>query len=212
MTSAIFKARLVLAGGCFCLCLAAGAAAADPAETPQPLAKAIVPVDQKTFSEGAAAFDAGNYTQAFAIFSKLAEDNDVAALRNVALMQRKGLGTAKDPKSALANFETAARAGLPTAAADLGEMLLEGEAGPPDPEQALPWLEMAAAANHPIAEFHLGEMYERGEAVRKDILKAELLYTAAAARGVREAAARLDALKAEPDTNPQSEPAKPAVQ
>ena len=46
-------------------------------------------------------------------------------------------------------YQRAAEAGLPTAQADLADMLLKGEAGPPDPKRALPLLEAAAAANHP---------------------------------------------------------------
>ena len=144
---------------------------------------------------GTAAFDAKDYKRAFDIFSKLADDDDIAARRNVALMERRGLGTAKDPEAAVENYKIAAEAGLPTAAADLGEMLLDGEAGPPDPKAALPWLLVAASANHPVAQFHLGEMYENGEAVPKDRFYAILLYSAAAARGYQPAIDRLGILK-----------------
>ncbi len=106
----------------------------------------------------------------------------------------KGLGTAKDPKAAIEMYRKAAEGGLATAAADLGEMLLEGEGGKPDPEDALPWLEAAAAANHPIAQYLLAEMYARGYGVDRDVKKAETLYAAAAPR-VPEAQAKLDALK-----------------
>ena len=61
------------------------------------------------------------------------DDDDIAAMRNVAMMLRQGLGTDKDPKGAEDLYQRAAEAGLPTAQADLADMLLKGEAGPPDP-------------------------------------------------------------------------------
>lgn len=174
----------------------------------EPPSKAYVPGDQKTFDEGAAAFDAGDYQKAFAIFSKLADNDDLAARRNKALMERKGLGTAKDPKAAIEDYGIAADAGLPTAEADLGEMLLDGEAGTPDPKAALPLLERASASGHPMAQFRLGEMYEKGEAVPQDYATAKVLYTAAAERGVKEAADRLAHLKELPPANSGTPPVK----
>ncbi len=160
----------------------------------EPPSKLYRPGNSDLFQQGVKAFDAKDYTTAFKIFSQLAGKDDLAAMRNVALMERQGLGTAKDPKAAIAMYRKAAEGGLATAAADLGEMLLEGEGGKPDPEDALPWLEAAAAADHPIAQYLLAEMYARGYGVDRDVKKAETLYAAAAPR-VPEAQAKLDALK-----------------
>jgi TPR repeat protein len=148
---------------------------------------------KKTFDSGVAAYDAGNYAQAFRIFKSI-DDEDLAAMRNVALMLRKGQGVAKDPKAAEEEYLRAAEGGLPTAAADLGEMLMNGEAGPPDPAGAIPWLTVAAAAHHPVAAFELGELYESGRGVTKDIEIARQLYSEAAARDVPGAKERLAAL------------------
>jgi TPR repeat protein len=153
---------------------------------------------QSRFDEGTAAYDEGHYKRAYKIFRELADENDIAALRNVALMERKGLGTDKDPQAALNDYLEAANDGLPTAQADLAEMYLNGEAGPPDPKAALPWLERAVAANHPMAQFHLAQLYEQGEVVPKDMHMAEFLYAAAAAHGVQAATERLSALKGFP--------------
>ena len=149
------------------------------------------------FDQGVAAYDAGDYPTAYKIFSSI-EDEDIAAMRNVALMLRKGQGVAKDPKAAEEMYQRAADAGLPTAQADLADMLLKGEAGPRDPERALPLLQAAAAADHPIAEFELAEMYEKGELVPKNLTVARNLYAAAAAHGMDEAKSRLAALGPEP--------------
>lgn len=153
------------------------------------------PGDQQMFDRGAAYYDRGDYAHAYQIFYWMAEHDDVAAMRNVALMKRKGQGTAVDPQGAVEYLKEAADAGLTTAQADLGEMLLNGEAGPPDPQSALPWLQAAAAQHHPVAEFHLAEIYERGKVVPRDVARAEELYADAAARGVPQAASRLELLK-----------------
>lgn len=177
-----------LLAACFCVALAG--CAADPP-------------DPKTFDEGVKAYDAGDYKTAFQIFRSIA-DTDLAAMRNVALMLRKGEGVEKDPAEARMWMTQAARAGLATAQADLGEMLLNGEGGPPDPTAALPWLQLAAAANHPIAQFELGEMYEAGQVVPQDIKQAKQYYAAAATAGVIAARDRLAAL------NGMAEPPSPA--
>jgi uncharacterized protein len=146
----------------------------------------------KIFDSGVAAYDAGNYEQAFKIWWDLRYE-DLAAMRNLAIMLRKGQGVAKDAKKAEELYQRAAEAGLPTAQADLADMFLKGEAGPPDLASALPLLEEAAAANHPVAQFELGELYETGAPplVPQNLDMARRLYAAAANHGMKEAADRL---------------------
>ena len=141
---------------------------------------------QAAFNAGVQAYDAGDYKTAYAKWQSI-EDVDLAAMRNLALMLRKGQGVKKDPAAALDLMEEAADAGLVTAQADLGEMLLKGEAGPPNAKAALPWLQSAAQAGHPGAAFNLGKLYEQGNAVPKDIEAARKLYRQAADAGMKEA-------------------------
>jgi len=145
------------------------------------------------FDAGVAAYDAGDYAKAYKIWSAI-DDDDIAAMRNVAMMRRQGLGTAKDPKGAEDMYLRAAEAGLPTAQADLADMLIRGEAGPPDFKRALPLLEAAAAANHPLAQYELAQFYEVGQQVPRNMAVARDLYAAAASHGMKEAKARLDQL------------------
>jgi TPR repeat protein len=163
--------------------------------------------DQPRFNRAAADYDTGNYQQAYNEFLELADDNDIAAMRNVALMKRKGLGTDKDPEGAREYLEQAADGGLPTAQYDLAEMMLNGEGGPVDPKAALPWLESAVIAHHPLAEFRLGELYEEGQVVPQDLTKARILYADAASRGIPAASARLSALQAAKARADQAAPA-----
>jgi TPR repeat protein len=146
------------------------------------------------FDTGVAAYDAGQFDQAYKLWKSIG-DEDVAAMRNLGIMLRKGLGVKKDPAGAEKMFERAADAGLATAEADLADMLLKGEAAPPNPKRALPLLKSAAAANHPIAQFELAQMYETGGLVPQNIDLARRLYAAAASHGMTEAANRLAALR-----------------
>src|SRR5665213_1403646 len=160
-----------------CICLA-GAGAAE-ARTAAEIAS--------VFDSGVAAYDAGDYEKAFKIWWDLRFE-DLAAMRNLGMMLRKGLGTPKDPAQAEEIYLRAAEAGLPTAQADLADMYLKGEVGPPSLERALPLLEAAAAANHPVAQFQLGELYETGAppVVPQDLEVARQLYASAAKHGMAE--------------------------
>ncbi len=168
----------------------------------------------KIFDSGVAAYDAGDYPKAFKIWWDLRYE-DVAAMRNLAMMLRKGQGVAKDPKKAEEIYQRAAEAGLPTAQADLADMLLKGEAGPPDLASALPLLAAAAAANHPVAQFELGELYETGAPplLPKDLEVARRLYSDAAGHGMKEAADRLRVVGPPTLTQQQDQPqpAQPAA-
>ena len=153
------------------------------------------------FDAGVAAYDAGDYAKAYKIWSAI-DDDDIAAMRNVAMMRRQGLGTEKDPKGAEDMYLRAAEAGLPTAQADLADMLIRGEAGPPDFKRALPLLQAAAGANHPLAQYELAQFYEVGQLVPQDMAMARKLYAAAASHGMKEAQARLDELGPAPANQP----------
>jgi uncharacterized protein len=165
---------------CFCLAMAQQAQARTGAEI------------AKIFNSGLAAYDAGDYQQAFKIWWDL-QYEDLAAMRNLAMMLRVGQGVAKNPQKAEEIYQRAAEAGLPTAQADLADMLLKGEAGPPNLPSALPLLEAAAAANHPIAQFELAQLYETGAPplLQQNLEVARQLYAAAASHGMKEAADRL---------------------
>jgi TPR repeat protein len=148
---------------------------------------------QAGFDAGLKAYDAGDYKTAYKTWGKIGE-YDLAALRNVALMLRKGQGVDKDPETALKKMLQAADLGLVTAQADAGEMIANGEAGPPDKAAAVPLLGRAAAAGHPIAAFELAMIYEEGQAVPQDLKQACRLYRIGAGAGIAEAEKRLAAL------------------
>jgi len=154
---------------------------------------------QATFNAGLAQYDAGDYQAAYRTWHGI-EDVDLAALRNVAVMLRKGQGVDKDLKAARIKMERAAEAGLATAQADLGDMLLTDE--PRDVAAALPWLARAAAAGHPLAAYQLAGLYERGDGVPKNLEIARKLYQEAAAAGLDDAVKALQNLPPAPAPSP----------
>src|SRR6478609_6101531 len=66
------------------------------------------------FDAGVAAYDAGDYPKAYKIWWDLRYE-DIAAMRNLGMMLRKGQGVEKNPGEAKDMLLRAARAGLPTA-------------------------------------------------------------------------------------------------
>jgi len=145
------------------------------------------------FDRGLKAYDAKQYPAAFQIWWQI-KNEDLAAMRNVALMLRKGLGVPKDPRKAEGILRTAAATGMANAQVDLAEMYLNGETGPPRPKRALPLLKRAADAGHPLGQYLLGQMYEDGNGVPKDINRAAELYIASARGGLEDAKERLASL------------------
>jgi TPR repeat protein len=208
----IFPLLTAILTVCACLAAAAPAQARSAAEI------------AAVFDSGVTAYDAGDYQKAFKTWWDLRYE-DLAAMRNLGMMLRKGQGTARDPALAEEIYLRAAEAGLPTAQADLADMYLKGELGPPSLERALPLLQAAAAANHPVAQFQLGEFYETGAPplIPQNLEVARQLYAAAAKHGMKEAAARsaflgppaVQKLPAAPPKQaaapPQAAPAQPAV-
>jgi len=154
---------------------------------------------QAVFDAGLKDYDAGNYAAAYRSWHSI-EDFDLGALRNVAVMLRKGQGVEKDLKAAAEKMERAADAGLVSAQADLGDMLLNGE--PRNVAAAFPWLARAATAGHPLAAFQLAQLYETGDGVPKSPEMARKLYGQAAAAGLEDAAKALKSLPTEQPLGP----------
>lgn len=175
--------------------LLGGAAAAHAAPVqilPGPAAE--LPPPSVRFQEGVAAYDKGDFTTAFKIWLPLAQQSDLAAMRNVALMLRKGEGTARDPKRALWFYEEAGSKGFALAQVNAAFMHLEGDGVPKNLEAAAFWFHSAALAGSPIAQYNLAVMYEGGTGVKKDVARALGWYALAARAGSKPAIDRLAVL------------------
>jgi len=139
--------------------------------------------DGDRFDEGVAAYDAGDYATAFEIWLPLAQRDDLAAMRNVALLLRQGKGIERDPERALYFYERSGRAGLVASQVNSAFMYLDGDGIPQDYKKASFWFHAAALAGVPVARYNLGVMYERGLGVEEDPARALAWYTLAARAG-----------------------------
>lgn len=153
-----------------------------------------VPPPSERFKEGVAAYDKGDFTRAFDIWLPLAQQADLAAMRNVALLLRTGKGVKRDPARALWFYEEAGSKGFALAQVNAAFMHLEGDGVPKNLEAAAFWFHEAARAGSPIAQYNLAVMYERGSGVEKDMAKALGWYALAARSGSKLAIARLETL------------------
>ena len=158
------------------------------------------------FDQGVAAYDAGDFAQAYAIWSKLAEQDDLAAMRNTANLLRQGKGVDKDAHAAFKLYEEAAEKGLVTAMANVAEMYVAGEGTERDPKKAAAWYARAAIAGLSLAQVRLADMYEQGVGVEKDRKKAVTLLERAARNGYAPAQQRLKdmGVRLQPEGTPEA--------
>lgn len=146
------------------------------------------------FVEALAAFDRGQYGQAYDIWLPLARGGDPAAQRNIGHLYRFGLGLPQDFETAVAWYRRAADAGLARAQANLAMMYLRGQGVEQDPVTAAYWMSGAAVQGHAIAQYNLALLHLRGEGVpRNEIIATGWLYRAAQAghEGALEALGRI---------------------
>lgn len=170
---------------------------AEPGVGVQELIEKSGPTEEQQaaqFKKALAAYDRGDYARAFEFWLPLAQADDLAAMRNVALLLKEGKGVEKDPERALFFFERAGRAGLVSAQVNAAFMHLNGEGTSPDYKTASFWFHAAAVAGVPAARYNLGVMYERGLGVERDPARALAWYALAARVGHEKALERLTQL------------------
>lgn len=154
----------------------------------------IVAEKASRFDEGTAAYDAGDFTAAYKIWSELASENDLAAMRNTAQLLRQGKGVEKDPRRAFNLYLEAAEKGFVTAMANVAEMYMSGEGVEKNPQAAAAWYARAATAGLSIAQMKLADMYEQGVGVDKDPARSRALLERAARNGYAPAQEKLKAM------------------
>ena len=154
------------------------------------------------FSQASAAYDAGDFTTAYQIWSELADEDDLAAMRNAAQLLRQGKGVAKDSEKAFDLYNEAAEKGLVTAMANVAEMYYAGEGTEKDVKAAIAWYSRAAGAGLSLAQLKLAEFYEQGIGVPADPARARALVERAAHNGYAPARAKLAAMGGGVVSNP----------
>jgi TPR repeat protein len=115
------------------------------------------------FAKGVAAYEAGDYQAARALWQPLADNYDLAALRNLGHLYRLGQGVEKNPQKARRYYEKAANFGHAPSQTNLALMYFAGEGVKADSAQAMIWLKKAAAQGYPPAQRQLAIRTQRFE-------------------------------------------------
>jgi TPR repeat protein len=115
------------------------------------------------FDKGVSAYEAGDYQAARALWQPLADNYDLAALRNLGHLYRLGQGVEKNPQKARRYYEKAANFGHAPSQTNLALMYFAGEGVKADSAQAMIWLKKAAAQGYPPAQRQLAIRTQRFE-------------------------------------------------
>lgn len=130
--------------------------------------------------------------QAFPWYLKAAQKGDVAAQTSLGELYAEGQGVAQDEEQALLWFEKAALQGDDEAQFALG---LHQEEVLSDNQAALVWYEKSAAQGNPDAQYRLGLLLLGEPGVARQVTRAWMFLTLAAADEIDEAAEARDVLE-----------------
>ena len=134
--------------------------------------------------EGIVAIEKGDYMAAYKVFKSLAEEGDIEAQHNLAILYKTGKGVMKDSTKAIQWFRKAADKGLADAQFNLGRMYDKGDGADQSFDYAALWYEKAAKRGHALAQTNLGVLYANGDGVPQDLIQAYVWFNLAAAQGV----------------------------
>ncbi len=120
------------------------------------------------FTEGVAAYEAGNVPLAVKEFREAAEEGHPDSQFNLGLMYEKGIGVSKDEKEAVAWYLEAALQGNSDAQYNLAVLYENGRGSDVNFAQAHQWYRKAAVQGDGLAVGNLGMLYLRGQGVKED--------------------------------------------
>ena len=103
------------------------------------------------FERGVKNYEAGDYKAARELWQPLADNYDLAALRNLGHLYRLGQGVPKNGKKARRYYERAAKLGHAPSQTNLAQMYFSGVLIKRNSEKAMYWLEKAAEQGYPPA-------------------------------------------------------------
>lgn len=108
----------------------------------------VIPVwadNSAQFQQGVAAYQAGNYNQAFRLLQPLAQQGNTMAQNNLGVMYKNGQGVAQNDKQAVAWYQKAANQGHALAQHNLGVMYYLGRGVVQNVQQAKTWWQKVVA-------------------------------------------------------------------
>lgn len=137
----------------------------------------------ESFEKGLTAYDRGDFKEAYETWLPIAQEGDLAAMRNVGHMLQKGKGVERDVETAARWYSAAAKRGLTGAQINLADLFYHGEGVPQSYAMAAQWYARAARAGNASAQFKLGRMIEDGQVDENNLALARKLYGWAADAG-----------------------------
>lgn len=137
-----------------------------------------------------------DYKEAFAWYTKAAEQKYSLAQYSLGLMYYNGNGVPQDYKEALKWYTKAAEQGFAEAQYNLGLMYYDGKGVTKDYKEAFKWYTKAAEQGHAVAQNNLGLMYYYGDGIRPDYKEALGWFIKAAEQGFVDAQHNLGAMYA----------------
>jgi len=151
---------------------------------------AILITSNSSADELSDAYDAykiSDYTTAFELFKKLAEQGDEEGQYSLGVMHSNGEGVPQDYKQAVHWYTKAAEQGQSEAQYGLAIMYISGNGIKQDNEQAVHWYTKSAEQGYADAQMMLGILYSQGKGVLKDYAKSHMYLNIAAVNGNQDA-------------------------
>lgn len=144
---------------------------------------APAPVVAQDLDAGGAAFNSGDYATALREWIALAEQGNVKAQNNVAVMYENGFGVPQDYAEAVKWYRLAAEQGHARAMFALAGMYANGNGVRIDSAEAVKWYRRAAEQGLETSQRELGQNYRFGRGAKQDLTTAHMWLNIAAANG-----------------------------
>jgi TPR repeat protein len=136
-----------------------------------------------SYQDGRAAYDAGNFEKAMAIWAPAAESGDADSQYGMGLLYSEGIVVPMDDLQALKWYGLAADQGHGKAQHKLGVMHANGWGVPMDEAAAMKWYLLAADNGVTEAQVSVGTMYQNGFSVEQNKIEALKWFTVAVRLG-----------------------------
>ena len=128
-------------------------------------------------------FIAKDYANAFAFFSKAAEQGNTIGMNGVGVCLQNGYGVQKNEKEAVKYFNKGAKLKNVVAYYNLGQCYYNGIGVKKGPKKAVKFYTLAAELGYAPAQYGLGICYRSGEGVKQDYTEAVKWFLKAAEQG-----------------------------
>ena len=138
---------------------------------------------EEIFKHGEKEYNSKNYSEAFQLFKKAADNGHIPSQNHVGYCYKYGLGVTKDLSKAVNWYKIAAKQGDMHAQNNLGNCYYKGEGVAKDFSNALKWYKKAAEQGHEDSQYMLGICYYNGEGVSKDLSEAVKWFKKSADQG-----------------------------